>query len=94
MDAKQMIERRLESEMLVATEWRDSEDGPEAVIGRYKVIEELVEDEPPFLNDRGVLSALQVGAEKHGNQRVLFVFTTDGTTGGDEINDLSVLEPI
>ncbi len=90
---KEMIERRLSREGWDAKSWREGEDGLEAVIGRFRVIEE-VEDDGLYEGDEGELSACVVGSLKYHNESVAFGFTIDDYDSHNTVRDLSVLDPI
>lgn len=89
---REMIEARLAEEGWTAREWREGEDGLEAVVGRFVVIEGD-NDTPPYIDTEGELTACVVGSPERHNERVHFSFTEDGMDAGDEVSDLTTLEP-
>jgi hypothetical protein len=83
-----------ERNMLVAAEWRDGEDGREAVLKyRWGVIEED-EDEGLLEGDEGTVTASVVGSPKYGNERVWFGFTADGLDSPVECRPLENVDPL
>lgn len=88
-----MIEQRCEREGLAIKSWETTDDGETAVLGRFVVATGEYDDDGLYEGDEGVLTACVVGAEQYGNQRVLFSFTADGYDGGNDVRDLSALEP-
>lgn len=94
MTQRERIEAELEHHMLVAEEWRDGEDGTEAVLKyRWGVIEED-EDAGLFEGDEGRVVASVVGAAKYGNERVSFGFVADGMDGPVECRPLDNVDPL
>lgn len=89
---KGMIEKKLETVGYHAEAWKDTDDGPTAVLGRFKVIEEN-EDQGLYMDDEGEVTACVVGAPQYGNERVHFTFTPEGYDSGTEA-DLFSLDPI
>lgn len=90
---RDMIEKRLDDEGYIAESWREGDDGLEAVVGRFEATSDTGTMGSIFAGERGELTACVVGAQQYNNEHVMFSFTADDTEGGDEITDLSVLEP-
>lgn len=73
-------------------EVRGNEDGEtEAVLGRFRAGEdgEMWSEE-----DEGDLVATMVGAAEHGNRRVCFLFTPEGSDSPSEVTDPLSMDPI
>lgn len=95
MTDKERIEERLQAEGLTAQGWVDDPDnGVTAKLGRYEVVSDDDEDYGFYSGDEGELSACVVGAAQYNNQRVCFTFILDGNDDGNEVQSLSVLEPV
>jgi hypothetical protein len=89
---REMIEGALRVFGYSAREWRDGEEGIEAVLGRFRVLADD-EREGVFEGDEGTLTACVVGSAYYGNRRVMFGFTPDGNDGADEV-DLDNMDPV
>lgn len=82
---KLLIQARLDRAGMVAHEWRDGDDGTEALLGRYAAFED---DDSAGLyeGDEGELSAYVVGAQRYHNERVMFGLQVDGTDCAIEVS--------
>lgn len=94
MTNREMIEKRVEQKGYAIQEWRETEDGDTAILGRYVVVSEDEEDYGIYLNDEGELAAVVVGSDEYRNRRVQFHFTADGFDSPNEVHDLSALERV
>jgi hypothetical protein len=93
--ARPLIEAELQRQGFSAKEWReDPDDGLTAVIGRFEVVHDALEDSGIYLGDEGVLEASVVGAEEYHNVRVWLGFRADGLDSALEVDDMSALEPL
>ena len=94
MTDRERIEEALAREGFTAQEWIEHPDnGLTAVVGRF-VVQTDDEDAGLYGGDEGKLDACVVGAEQYANQRVSWTFTAEGYDEGNEVTDLSVLEPV
>lgn len=93
-EQQRLIEAELEKRMLVAAEWRDGEDGREAVLKHRWYVTEEDEDNGLFEGDEGTVSACVVGSAKYRNTRVSFSFTPDGCDGGSDCIPLENVDAI
>lgn len=93
MTDKEMIEAACARQGFKILSWTNTTDGDTAVLGGFTV---GIEDESDGLyeGDEGDLAACVVGAEKYGNRRVCFTFCPEGHDEGQEVRDLSCLDPI
>lgn len=89
-----MIEKHCAQNGYTVRDWVTEDERPEAVLGRYEVVSDDYEDEGIYLGDTGTVTVAVVGAPEYHNQRVILTFTADGVDGGEEINDLSALDPV
>jgi hypothetical protein len=81
---KTLIQARLDREGYAAKEWREGEDGLEAVIGRFVIVEDD-EDRGLYSGDEGPLTACIVGSPEYHNERILFAITPEGQSGALEV---------
>jgi len=92
---QEKIASRAQSYGFSIQQWGEDDDGLYGSIGRFRVIED---DEARGLyeDDTGEVRLSIVGSADYGNQRVMFGWYPDHNDGefGDEIYDLSVLDPI
>jgi hypothetical protein len=94
MTDKERIEQAVEQAGFSVKSWNpDHENGLTANIGKFTVMSNDEEDYGLYEGDEGTLYACVVGAEQYGNQRVSFSFITEGYDDGNEVHDLSVLDP-
>ncbi len=95
MDDKTRIEQAISSFGFVADAWFTDEDGKlTAALGTWMVRDDTYEDVGLYAEDVGELTAVVVGAEKYGNQRVMFNFVTEDNDEGNEVRDPLILEPV
>jgi hypothetical protein len=88
------IERAAASNGFKVAEWRDTDDGDTAVMeGSFVVVNDEYEDDGLYSGDEGELSACIVGAPQFFNERISWTFITEGYDEGNEVRDLTVLEP-
>lgn len=93
MTDRERIEEACNTQMLGIAGWdEDNDDGITAKLGRWVVVTPEYDDDGQYEGDVGELTACKVGAEKYGNERVVFSFTPDGTDGGIVIVDFSALD--
>lgn len=94
MTNREMIEERCRREGLTIKSWKDTDDGETAVLGAFLVSTPDFDDDGLYEGDAGELTAVVVGAEQYGNRRVCFSFTPEGYDGGNEVRELSALDPL
>jgi hypothetical protein len=94
MTDREMIESACASQGLTIQGWATTDDGHTAQLGRYVVSTPDYEDDGLYEGDEGTLDAVVVGSEKYENRRVSFTFTADGLDGGEEVSDLTALDPV
>lgn len=80
----ELIIETCEEEGLPIREWREMEDGPEAVLGRARVIEDD-EEEGVFVGEEGELTCCTVGAASLGNLRPSFALYIKDRSGPVEV---------
>lgn len=91
---REMIEAWLTANGQSVDEWRKDELGErdEAVLaGRWRVVEDVSEDEGPFEDEQGIVLVSCVGDTEYGNLRVHVGFKADGMDSALEV-DLGYLE--
>lgn len=95
MTDKEMIEARCQQEGLTIQGWdEEHENGLTAKLGRYTVTTDDYEEAGFYIDDEGDLSACVVGSEQFGNRRVSFAFTPDEMDMGNDVSELSILDPV
>lgn len=94
IDAKTKIEAGLSENGFgyEVQEWREGEDGPEAVLGRFRVLADN-EDEGVFEGDTGTLVVCLVGAPEYGNEGLSYGLYLEGRDGPVEasLHDLEAV---
>lgn len=94
MDEKALIEAAAARHGITILGWDQGEDGLEAQLGRYVVLNNDYEEDGLYENDEGDLTACVVGAEEHHNQRVSFALRLPDYDSSNEVKDLDVLDPV
>jgi len=92
---REIIEEGVSLQGYSIERWGTDDDGEEyAVLGWFVVLNDDYEDRGLYSGSVGELRASHVGAEKYGNRRCYFSFIEEGMDGGNEVHDLSVLDPV
>lgn len=92
MTHRETIEKACQEHGFPIQEWVETDDGPEAVLGRAVVTTDGDPDIGPFAGDSGTLTCMTVGVASYGNMRPAFFLHVDKMDPA-EVDALSV-EPV